>query len=73
MLKVLEEDVGEVKVKRNTTKWITKAMLDKMYEHRKWKNGSSEERKRQYRKLNNKLRRLTDQARDCLLYTSRCV
>ena len=44
--------------------WVSKEMLDKMAERRKWKNVKSEEGKRKYRQLNNELRRETDRARE---------
>lgn len=39
-------------------------MLEKMEERRKWKNINTEEGKRNYRKLNNELRRETDNPRE---------
>ena len=44
--------------------WVSKEMLDKMAERRKWENVKSEEGKRKYRQLNNELRRETDRARE---------
>src|SRR6476469_3469786 len=38
--------------------------MEKMQERRKWKNRNTEEGKRTYRRLNNELRRETDQARE---------
>src|SRR6478736_4903339 len=38
--------------------------MKKMQERRKWKNKNTEEGKRTYRRLNNELRRETDQARE---------
>src|SRR6476661_608198 len=40
------------------------AIMEKMQERRKWKNKNTEEGKRTYRRLNNELRRETDQARE---------
>ena len=60
----LEEEVGVVKNTRNRKDWVTQSMLDKMEERRRWKNISTEEGRKQYKKLNNELRRLTDQARE---------
>ena len=41
---------------------VTGKMLEKMEERRKWKNINTEEAKRNYRKLNNELRRETNKA-----------
>ena len=38
--------------------------MEKMQERTKWKNENTEEGKRTYRRLNNELRRETDQARE---------
>src|SRR6476619_5961460 len=38
--------------------------MEKMQARRKWKNKNTEEGKKTYRRLNNKLRRETDQARE---------
>ncbi len=43
--------------------WITKGMLDKMNERRKWKSRNTEYGKRKYRQLNNELRRETERAK----------
>ena len=42
----------------------TTAIMEKMQERRKWKNKYIEEGKTTYRRLNNELRRETDQARE---------
>jgi len=39
-------------------------MLQEMKEMRKWRHQSTEEAKRKYRRLNNKLRRTTEKARE---------
>ena len=39
------------------------SIMEKMQERRKWKNKNTEEGKKTYRRLNNELRRETDQAR----------
>ncbi|KAJ8882023.1 hypothetical protein PR048_018511, partial [Dryococelus australis] len=44
--------------------WITENMLKKMEERRKWKNTGNEEGRKRYRKLNNALRRGTEQRRE---------
>jgi len=43
--------------------WITNEMLSKMDERRKWKNIQSENGRREYSRLNNELRRATDNAK----------
>jgi len=49
--------VDGVKEKKYETKpWITKQLVDKMEERRKWKNVNGEEGLRKYRRLNNELR-----------------
>lgn len=58
-----KEVLGMKKFKRIRKEWVTKAMLGKMEERRKWKTVRTEEGKRMYRKLNNELRRETEQAR----------
>lgn len=62
--KAAKETLGVKKGKRKKKEWITEEMLEKMNERRKWKNVSTEEGKRKYRKLNNELRRETDKARE---------
>ncbi len=53
------------KSKREPKKpWITEDMIKKMKERRTWKTVSTAEGRRMYRKLNNELRRETEQARD---------
>ena len=42
--------------------WVTTEMIEKMDERRKWKHSSTEAGHRNYRKLNNELRRETDKA-----------
>ena len=59
-----EENVGKVKQKKNKKPWITRDMIHKMAERRKWKNDKSENGKWQYRKINNEQRRITDQAKE---------
>jgi hypothetical protein len=44
--------------------WVTGEMLMEMEERRKWKHQSTEEAKKEYRRLNNKLRRTTEEARE---------
>ncbi|XP_063602919.1 uncharacterized protein LOC134778914 [Penaeus indicus] len=64
MTKGAESTVGKVKRKRAKKPWVTDGMLEKMDERRKWKNVNTDERKSNYRKLNNELRRETDKARE---------
>ena len=56
--------IGYAKRKPARKAWVTNEMLEKMEERRKWKNVKSEEGKRNYRQLNNELRRQTDRARE---------
>ena len=44
--------------------WITGEMILEMEERRKWRHQSTEEAKKEYRRLNNKLRRTTEKARE---------
>uniref|UniRef100_A0A8D8U6H3 Craniofacial development protein 2 n=1 Tax=Cacopsylla melanoneura TaxID=428564 RepID=A0A8D8U6H3_9HEMI len=63
ILNSLEKNIGR-KARPTKKDWITQEMLEKMEERRKWKCDSSENGRRQYRKLNNELRRETDKARE---------
>ena len=45
--------------------WITGEMMQKMEERRKVKHQSTEQAKKEYRRLNNELRRETEKAREC--------
>jgi pyruvate formate-lyase activating enzyme-like uncharacterized protein len=52
------------KVERRARKpWITQEMISKMDERRKWKNLNNEEARTTYRRLRNKLKRATDNAK----------
>lgn len=62
--KVGETEIGYRKGPVAKKPWVTEEMLTLMDERRKWKNVNSEEGKRKYRELNNKLRRCTDRARE---------
>ena len=44
--------------------WITREMIEEMEERRKWKHQSTEKAQQEYRRLNNKLRRTTKEARE---------
>jgi len=59
-----EEVVGYKTGKRRRTLWITDKMLETMREWRKWKNSCTQEGKKNYRRLNNELRRTTDKAKE---------
>uniref|UniRef100_A0A8D8R6E3 Craniofacial development protein 2 n=1 Tax=Cacopsylla melanoneura TaxID=428564 RepID=A0A8D8R6E3_9HEMI len=63
ILDSLEKHIGK-KTERTRKEWITQEMLDKMEERRMWKKDSTEEGRKQYKKLNNDLRRETDKARE---------
>src|SRR5688572_29732774 len=43
--------------------WVTREMIEEMEERRKWKHQSTEKARQEYRRLNNKLRRTTEEAR----------
>ena len=58
----LINEVGRQR-KRAKKPWITQEMINKMEERRKWKNVNSEAGRQMYRKLNNQLRRITDEAK----------
>ena len=59
------EETIEYKESKNVKKpWVTGKMLEEMEERRKWKNINTEEAKRNYRKLNNELRRETSKAKE---------
>src|SRR6478609_5704327 len=63
-MKSAEGNVGYLKGKVATKPWITTAIMEKIQERKEWKNKNTEEGKRTYRRLNNELRRETDQARE---------
>jgi len=62
--KAAKKTVGFEKKEPVKKPWVTDDMIQKMEERRKWKHQTTEEAKRQYRKLNNDLSRETDRARD---------
>src|SRR6476661_6526331 len=64
VMKSAERNVGYVIGKVARKPWVTTVIMEKMQERRKWKNKNTEEGKRTYRRLNNELRRKTDQARE---------
>src|SRR5215469_13433055 len=67
----LENLVGK-KRKQNKKPWITQEMIDKMAERRKWKNVNTGAGRQMYRRLNNQLRRITDEAKEKYL-ESKCA
>jgi hypothetical protein len=56
--------VGQQKGPTSRKPWITAEMIQEMEERRTWKHQSTEEAKKEYRRLNNKLRRTTKKARE---------
>ena len=62
MLDTLSDLVSKVE-KRARKPWITKEMISKMGERRKWKNVNNEERRRNCRRLRNELKRDTETAK----------
>ena len=63
-MKSAEGNMGYLKGKVARKPRIPTTITEKMQERRKWKNKNTEEGKRTYRRLNNELRRETDQARE---------
>src|SRR6476469_8293714 len=63
-MKSAERNVGYLKGKVARKPWITTAIMEKMQERKNWKNMNTEEGKIIYWRLNNELRRETDQARE---------
>ena len=57
-----EETIGYKESKNVKKPWVTGKMLEKMEERSKWKNINTEEATRNYRKLNNELKRETNKA-----------
>ena len=64
MTNAAKEVIGYKKATRAKKPWVTTAMLNKMNERRKYKSINNEEGKKQYRQLNNELRRETDLAKE---------
>jgi len=56
-------DLGGEVEKRARKPWITQEMISKMDERRRWKNVSTEEGRKNYRRLRNELKRATDNAK----------
>lgn len=59
-----EKTIGYQSTKRAKKPWVTQAMLKKMDERREWKRINTAEGRRNYKKLNNQLRRETEKARE---------
>ena len=62
VLDTLSDLVGKVE-KRARKPWITQEMISKMNERREWKNVNTEEGRKNYRRLRNELKRITDNAK----------
>ena len=62
VLDTISDLVGKVE-KRARKPWITQEMISKIDERWKWKNVSTEEGKKNYRRLRNELKRATDNAK----------
>jgi hypothetical protein len=62
LLDTMSDCVGKVE-KGARKRWITQEMISKMQERRKWKSVNNEEGRRNYRRLNNELRKATDKAK----------
>ena len=62
VLDTISDFVGKVE-KRARKPWITREMISKMDKQRKWKSVYTEEGRRNYRRLRNKLKRATEKAR----------
>jgi len=62
-----EEVIGHSIGPRRKKPWITASMLEMMHQQRQqnlWKHRTTEEARQQYRKLNNKLRKITQKAKE---------
>ena len=59
VLDTISDLVGKVEKRARKTR-ITQEMISKMDERRKWKNVNTEEGRKNYRRLRNKLKRATD-------------
>jgi len=63
VLDTLSDLGGEVE-KRARKLWITQEMISKVDERWRWKNVSTEEGRKNYRRLRNELKRATDSAKN---------
>ena len=59
-----EKTIGYHSAERAKKPWVTQAMLKKMDERREWKRINTAEGRRNYKWLNNQLRRETEKARE---------
>jgi hypothetical protein len=62
VLDTMSDLVGKVE-RRARKPWITQEMISKMDEQRKWKNVNNEEGRKNYGRLRNELKRVTDNAK----------
>ena len=60
-----QEHIGYERKERIKKPWITREIINKIDERRKWKNKSDEEGKKRYRQLNNEIRREAAKQRKC--------
>ena len=59
-----EKEIGYQMKARAKKPWVSGEMIDKMDQRRRFKHQNTEEAKREYRRLNNELRRETERARE---------
>src|SRR6185436_9615275 len=59
-----QEHIGYERKVRIKKPWITREIINKIDERRKWKNKSDEEGKKRYRQLNNEIRREAAKAKE---------
>ena len=64
VVKEATETVGFQKSTEPRKPWITPEMVKDMEERRKWKHQNTEKAKKEYKRLNNQLRRTTNKARE---------
>ena len=64
LVKAAELTLGHKTREEVRKPWVTDEMIDVMEERRKWKSIHSEEGRQNYKSLNNRLRRITDKARE---------
>jgi len=64
MTNAAKDVIGYQKAVRPKKPWVTTVMLNKMDERRRYKSINTVEGKKQYRQLNNELRRETDLAKE---------
>ena len=64
MINGAKKTIGYEESRKAKKPWVTDEVIKKIVERRKWKSVNSEQGRRQYRKLNNEIRRITEAARD---------